>query len=138
MAFWIYGWSFGSNVNDGLGYWFGLIFAIGVFVPIGLFAALPREIETTFDLRDCILKHKSTYLSGIYEKRHAITFAQIEGVGLREYNNEGFSYLPLVKLKNGKQLRIATSNGGYVQYKDVISLVSTATGLPLLTLPAKR
>lgn len=137
-AFWIYDRSFGSNVNNGFGYWFGIILAVGVFVPIGLFAALPREIETTFDLRDCILNHKSTYLSGLYEKRHAIPFAQIEGVGLRECNIEGFSYLPFVKMRNGKQLSIATSNGGYEQYKYVIALVSTATGLHLLTLPAKR
>lgn len=138
MAFWIFRWCSGPNANTGISFWIGLIVAAGVFVPAGLFIALPREIKTTFDLRSRVMEHRTTYAGGLYVTKREVPFAQIEGVGLQEYNNQGFSYAPVAKLKNGKRLSFATSNGGHVQHQAVIDVVSAATGIALLTLPAKR
>jgi hypothetical protein len=129
---------FDASQNNGIKFWIGLIVTVCFFIPFGLFLALPRYIKTTFDLHSRVMEHRTTYAGGLYERRLEVPFTQIEGVGLQEYENEGFSYAPVAKLRNGKRLSFATSNGGYVQYQDVIATVSAETGLAILALPAQR
>ena len=134
--FWIYGWCTQPNVNMGILFWVGLLPVALIFVPVGIYLCLPWEVKTTFDLRTKRMVHRQSFCNGLYERLQTHSFAEVEGVGIKEYNSEGFSYTPIAKLKNGNTFALSTSGGGYLLYADTIQLVSNATGLPVLRLPS--
>lgn len=137
MAFSVSMAFFLPNSNADLIAWIGLIITLIVFVPLGCFIVLPREITTTFDVLKRSMTLETNYAAGWHIRRRQVPFDQIQGIGLQEFKDDEFSYMPVVQLKSGKQFYLATSNGGYLQHQDIVARVSLETGLPLLTLPAK-
>src|SRR5262245_53527127 len=91
---WTIGW-----INQG-GAWFGLLIGIA-FAGIGGFLMLPRTITTTFDTRSRRVHHNINICNGWYQRSTTYSFAEIAGVGVKEYNNEGYTYMPIIKLKGG-------------------------------------
>jgi hypothetical protein len=64
-----------------LAYWFGLVLGV-MFLGIGVFLLLPREVITTFDLRSHRVVHHLSIGRGWYERRRTYAFAEIAGLRL--------------------------------------------------------
>jgi hypothetical protein len=132
-VFWLFGW-IGQSKDTGLGFWLGLLMGLA-FAGIGLFMLLPREISTVFDVRSQRVLHHVSFCRGLYERRHTYAFDEIEGLGVKEYAGEGYSYMPVLVLRGGKLHWLATVNGGYLAFAKTIEEVCAATGLAKVDMP---
>lgn len=131
--FWLQGW-IRQESGGGLSYWGGVLTGV-VFILFGLFLFLPREVNTSFDLRSRRVVRNVSFCGGLYEHRQAFSFDEIAGLGVKEYGGEGYSYMPVMLLRGGKTRRLATLNGGYLAWANTIDDVCSATGLPKLDFP---
>ena len=135
-VFWLIGWN-RQSTDGGLGYWCGMGMGI-FFAGIGFFLLLPREITTRFDVRSRRVLHNVSFCRGMYERRHTYAFDEIKGLGVKEYANEGYSYMPVLVLRGGKLRWLATANGGYLAFARTIEEVCAATGLAKVDIPHRR
>jgi hypothetical protein len=118
-----------QGAGGGIGYWFGI--GIGLtFVVVGAFLLVRREITTIFDLRTRRVLVNVNFCNGWYERRQTYTFDEIASVGVKEYVNEGYSYMPVLVLRRGKTRYLATINGGYLAFAKSMGEIAAATGLP--------
>jgi hypothetical protein len=101
-----------------LAYWFGIVIGV-TFVSVGMFLSLPREVNTR--LRSHRVVHHVSIERGCYVRRRAYAFAQITGLGLKEYYGEPYSYLPVMTLRNGEMRCIRTANSSYLIYARTIA-----------------
>lgn len=102
-------------------HWFGLMIGV-MFVGIGVFLSMPREVTTTFDLRSHLVVHDvRTYV-----------FAEIAGLRLNEYRGEDYSYMPVMTLLNGETRWLGTANGSYLICSMTIEAICAVTGLQKL------
>jgi hypothetical protein len=109
-------------------YWFGLMIGV-MFVGIGVFLLLPREVITTFDLRSHRVVHHVRIGRGWYERRRTYAYAEIAGLGLKGYYGEPYSYLPVMTLLNGETRWLSTANGSYLIHATTIEAICAVTGL---------
>jgi len=114
-----------------LGYWFGVVIGV-MFLGIGIFLSLPREVTTTFDLRSHRVVHHVNIGRGWYERRHTYAFAEIAGLRLNEYHGEDYSYMPVMTLRNGETRWLSTANGSYLICAMTIEAICAVTGLQKL------
>jgi hypothetical protein len=115
-----------------------LVPVLGSFVMAAtIFLALPHRVTTVFDLRAGSVLYARSAAVGLYKRRRALSFAEIVGLGLKEYSNEGFSYRPVMTLRTGETLRLSTYmvGGGYLSFAKTIADACAATGLPRLDVP---
>ena len=126
--FWLVGW---NEQQDGLGQSAGFGNVIGLlFVAVGLFLVLPREVITIFDLRKQRVIHTHNVGFGLYRRTNEYDFTAIESLGLDEYSNEDMSYLPKIRLKDGKKRWLSVLNGySKESFSNDIDLICVATGL---------
>jgi hypothetical protein len=115
-----------------LAYWFGLMIGV-MFVGIGVFLFLPREVITTFDLRSHRVVHHVSIGRGWYERRRTYAFAEIAGLRLNEHHGETHSYMPVMTLQNGETQRLSTApNASYLICATTIEAICEVTGLQKL------
>jgi hypothetical protein len=120
-----------------LAYWFGL--AMGVlFLGIGVFLSLPREVTTTFDLRAHRVVHHVSIGRGWYERRRTYAFAEIAGLRLNGHDAEPDSYMPVMMLLNGETRWLSTANGSYLICATTIEAICAITGLQKLGVARHR
>ena len=100
-----------------------------IFSVVGIFFMLPRRITTTFDLKQMRVQLQVDFCSGLYARHDDYTFNDIRGVGLREFYNEGYSYLPVLTLSDGKRRWLATMNGSALTSGPILDRVCKLTGL---------
>lgn len=104
-----------------------------IFVAVGAFFALPREVETEFDLRNRRVLYTLSLCHGWYQKRRAYSFDEIAGLGVREYSGSeggGYTYMPIMTLQDGQRHWLSTANGSFLAYAEVLDAVRAATKLP--------
>jgi hypothetical protein len=112
-------------------HWFGLMIGV-MFVGIGVFLSMPREVTTTFDLRSHLVVHDVSIGRGWYERRRTYVFAEIAGLRLNEYRGEDYSYMPVMTLLNGETRWLGTANGSYLICSMTIEAICAVTGLQKL------
>jgi hypothetical protein len=120
-----------------VGYWFGLMVGI-MFVGIGVFLLLPREVITTFNLRSDRVVHHVSIGRGGYERRRTYAFAEIAGLRLNGYDAEPDSYMPVMMLRDGGTRWLSTANGSYLTCAMTIEAICAVTGLQKLGVGHQR
>jgi hypothetical protein len=120
-----------------LAYWFGLVLGV-MFLGIGVFLLLPREIITTFDLRCRRVVHHLSIGHGWYERRRTYAFAEIAGLRLHGHDAEPDSCMPVMMLLNGETRWLSTANGNYLICATTIEAICAVTGLPKLGVAHQR
>ena len=108
--------------------WGGLFFL--VFIGFGVYQMLPRTVTTTFDLGDRRILRTLSFCHGLYVRKRACAFAEVTGIGLKESYNEGYSYRPIITLRDGGVLTLSASSGGSLIYEDALQTICAETGLP--------
>jgi hypothetical protein len=127
---WIVGWLANFTYGEP-GYWIGPAIAVAS-IGAGIFFMMPRVVTTAFDLQSRQVFHKLSIGNDWYKHNCTCAFAEIAGVGVKEYYHEGFSYLPLITLVDGKKLWLGTCNDSYLTFANSIEVICTATGLQKL------
>jgi hypothetical protein len=120
-----------------LAYWFGLVIGV-IFLGIGVFLSLPREVTTTFDLRSHCVVHHVSIGGGWYECRRTYAFAEVAGLRLNGYDAEPDSYMPVMMLRNGKNRWLSTANASFLICETTIETICAVTGLQKLGVARQR
>lgn len=106
----------------------------GMFVPIGLWLALPEAMTSTFDLRQrrvasSTLIGSSRFWSYLIAHR-AYSFDEIAAIGVAECNHcDNPSYYPALLLRDGTSSKLATHPGLEPDVRDLADQICKATGI---------
>jgi hypothetical protein len=115
-----------------LAYWFGIVLGV-MFLGIGVFILLPREVITTFDLGSHRVVHHLSICRGWYERRRGYAFAEIAGLRLNGHDAQPDSYIPVMALRSGETQWLSTSNiGSYLTCEVTIEAICEVTRLQKL------
>jgi hypothetical protein len=120
-----------------LAYCFGLVLGV-MFLGIGVFLLLAREITTTFDLRSRRVVHHLSIGHGWYERRRTYAFSEIAGLRLNGHDAESDSCMPVMMLLNGETRWLSTANGSYLICATTIEAICEVTGLQKLIVAHQR
>jgi len=121
--FWLHG------ASDHATSLFGLL--IGIFLIVAsAFCMLPRMVTTVFDLRSERIVHSISICDGWYRLDRTYSFAEVECIAIKHDAVDGYSYIPVLELKNGQTRWLATSPGDYPRFAEPISALIAAAKLP--------
>jgi len=87
-------------------------------------------VATIFDLSHRFAMRRINALFGLYQIESTFRFSDIKGIGLKEFNNEGLSYLPVITLKNGRRKYLGIMNGSALTLGPLVDALCEATRLP--------
>lgn len=120
----------------------GVVLAYGVkagafsamFIPIGLWLALPEAMTSTFDLRQrqfssSTLIGSSRFWSYVITHR-AYSFDEIAAIGVAKCNGgDSPSYYPALLLRNGTSSKLSTHPGPELDLSNLAHHICKATGI---------
>jgi hypothetical protein len=122
-VFWLSKWTAGSNVNGGVAYLLGALVGVS-FVIIGLAIMVPRTITTIFDLQNRRVVHDISLANGWYRITRSYSFFDVASLGASEHNSDSsYSYMPVMRLRNGETRWLAAWNGSFLAFRDAIDLI---------------
>lgn len=110
------------------------ILIIAVVMGAGTFFAVPREVVTSFDPRKRQVRQDLIVANGWYRRRRSYAYAEIEGLGVKEYGDDGPSHMPVMKLRTGKIKWLRTTNGDPDTYTKAIEALCAAANLPKISI----
>ncbi len=99
-----------------------------IFILAGLLF-VPRTITTSFDVATQSASRTITILFGLFQRCSKFAFRELKGIGLKEYNDEGYSYMPVLTLVDGRRRYLAALNGSALTYAPLIDQICAQTGL---------
>ena len=98
------------------------------FLGFGLYFAMLQEVSTIFDWRSRRVVH--TLNIAWYQRRRDYSFADVASVGVKEFYGEGgYSYMPVMRLRNGETRSLSAGNYGYPSCAELVDEICAATGL---------
>ena len=111
-----------------------LLMAFGVLgTVIAPFGMMSRSKQFLFDLKRREIRHQTLLPFGLGRRTQSIAFDDVAGLKILEQSLEdGTGYVPIIELKGGKCLTVATSKVGLWPYRDLLQQLSIMTKLPLL------
>lgn len=110
---------------------FGGLVTCAVLICAGAAFVFPRAITTAFDLRARTVAH-TIAIGRIYQKRRTYGFDEIASLGIDESYNDGYQYMPVLRLRDGQTRWLAANKGGYLCFAEPMQALAAATGLVAL------
>ncbi len=70
-----------------------------------------------------------------HQRRRDYSFADVASVGVKEFYGEGYSYMPVMSLRNGETRWLSAGNCGFLSCAEVVDEIRRLTGLERRDIP---